>query len=126
MVRVLTTDDADGFRVLRLEGLRDSPTAFAASFDDEARFTRGDFVRRIEPTEQSWVLGAFSEANVLVGCIGWYRELGVKVSHKSHFWGMFVTPSHRRKGIARDLVNEALIRAKSVPGLRQIELVRRL
>jgi ribosomal protein S18 acetylase RimI-like enzyme len=121
-IRVLDVEDADAFRALRLEGLRDSPTAFGASHDDEVGFTRGDFVRRIEPTEGSWLLGAVNGENVIVGCIGWYRDRGAKVSHKSHIWGMYVTPRHRRKGIARALVTELVARAKAISGVTQIEL----
>ena len=58
----------------------------------------------------------------MVGCIGWYRDRGVKVSHKSHVWGMYVTPRHRRKGIAYALVTELIARAKSNTGVTQIEL----
>jgi ribosomal protein S18 acetylase RimI-like enzyme len=120
MIRVLEADDATAFRALRLEGLRDCPTAFAASFDEDA--ARDDFAHLIRPTDRSWVLGAFADANALVGCIGWYRERGAKVCHKSKLWGMYVTPTHRRRGIARCLVNEALTRAKELSGLAQIEL----
>jgi len=121
-IRVLDADDADAFRALRLEGLRDSPTAFGASHDDEVHFTRGDFVRRVEPTKDSWLLGAFDDESAMVGCIGWYRDRGAKVSHKSHIWGIYVTPRHRRKGIACALVTELIARAKSNTGVTQIEL----
>jgi len=122
MIRVLDPEDADAFRTLRLEGLKESPTAFGASFDDEARYTRDEFLRRIQPTAESWVLGAFSIAEALVGCIGWYRERGAKVSHKSTIWGMYVTPNHRRKGLARSLANETIARARGISGVTQIQL----
>jgi len=122
MIRVLEAEDADAFRALRLEGLRDSPAAFGASHEDEVVLTRGDFVRRVEPTERSWLLGAFDDQNVLIGCIGWYRDRGAKVSHKSHIWGMYVMPHHRRKGIARDLIRDLIARVRASTGVVQIEL----
>ena len=121
-IRALAAADANAFRDLRLEALRDSPAAFSSSYEDEARFAREDFVRRIEPSDESWVLGAFDSQNVMVACIGWYRFRGGKVAHKSHVWGMYVTPPHRRKGIARALIAEALARARAHAGITQIEL----
>jgi ribosomal protein S18 acetylase RimI-like enzyme len=122
MIRLLTIDDVDAFRDLRLEALRDSPHVFASSFEDEARFTRGDFLRRMEPTETSWMLGAFPAGAGLVGCLGCYRERGVKVNHRAHLWGMFVKPAHRREGFGRQLVTAALDRARSMAGVTQLEL----
>ena len=121
-IRVLDAADADAFRALRLEALRDSPTAFGASHDDEVHFTRGDLVHRVEPTKDSWLLAAFDDESAMVGCIGWYRDRGAKVSHKSHIWGMYVTPRHRRKGIACALVMDLIARGKSNTGVTQIEL----
>ena len=120
MIRVLDTEDAGAFRLLRLEGLRDSPTAFAASVDDEVH--RSDFARLLQPTDASWVLAAFAGPDAPVGCIGWYRDRGAKVSHKSRLWGTYVTPDQRRRGIGRALLNEAVARARLVPGLSQIGL----
>jgi ribosomal protein S18 acetylase RimI-like enzyme len=118
-IRVLTAEDAKAFRNLRLEALRDSPTSFASSYEDEVRLTPGEFVRRLAPTDESWVLGAFDSEQVIVGCIGWYRYRGRKISHKSHIWGMYVTPRERGKGTGRALVTEALARAR---GMTQIDL----
>lgn len=121
-IRVLAADDADGFRALRLNGLRESPTAFGASHEDEIHLTKDDVVRRIAPTEQSWVLGAFDDDSLMVGCIGWYRDRGAKVAHKSHVWGMYVAPGYRRQGIALALVREVMARVERLSGITQIEL----
>ncbi len=121
-IRVLNAEDADAFRALRLEALRESPASFASSYEDEARLTREEFARRIAPTAESWVLGAFDCNNTLVGSVGWYRHRGRKVSHKSHIWGMYVMPGQRGKGIGRALVKDALARAQSQAGMMQIDL----
>jgi ribosomal protein S18 acetylase RimI-like enzyme len=121
-IRVLTSTDAEAFRAIRLEGLRNCPTAFASSYDEDVKLPLEEVAARIRPSTDSWVLGAFSEYSSLVGCIGWYRDRGVKVRHKSHVWGMYVTPSHRRKGIARALLKELVVRAKGTAGIMYIEL----
>lgn len=122
MIRALELEDADAFRAIRLEGLQESPAAFSASFEDEVRYTPNEFLRCIRPVDQTWILGAFSSTGALMGCIGWFREQGTKTSHKSTIWGMYVTPDHRRKGVGRSLVSEAINRAKRVTGIRQIQL----
>lgn len=120
-IRVLSAEDAAAYRELRLEGLRDSPATFAASYEDEIHLTTDDVAQRIAPTNHSWVMGAF-DADRIVGCIGWYRDRGAKVMHRSHIWGMYVVPRYRRQGVARSLVREVLSRAKAVTGVAQIEL----
>ena len=120
-VQILAAEDAAAYRTLRLEGLRDSPTTFAASYEDEMHLTTDDVARRIAPTDHSWVLGAFDDDHI-VGCIGWYRDRGAKVAHKSHIWGMYVVPRYRRQGVARALVMDVLAGAKATAGVAQIEL----
>jgi ribosomal protein S18 acetylase RimI-like enzyme len=121
-MRILTSTDAEAFRAIRLEGLRNCPTAFASSYEEDVSLPLEEVAVRIRPSTDSWVLGAFSEHAGLVGCIGWYRDRGAKVRHKSHVWGMYVTPSHRRNGIARALLRELVGRAKGTVGIMQIEL----
>jgi ribosomal protein S18 acetylase RimI-like enzyme len=121
-LRILQADDAHLFRALRLAGLRESPAAFGASLEDEVAMSAEQVAARITPTERSWVLGAFADPSALVGCIGWYRDKGAKVAHKSHIWGMYVAPDWRRRGIAQALVAEVIARAGQAPGVIQIEL----
>jgi len=122
VIRILQAGDAHLFRAFRLAGLRESPGSFGASLADELAMPEEEVAARITPTEQSWVLGAFADPASLVGCIGWYRDKGAKVAHKSHIWGMYVAPEWRGRGIAQALVADVIARAGQVPGLIQVEL----
>lgn len=122
ITRILQADDAQLFRAFRLAGLRESPASFGAGLADEVATSVDEVAARITPTEQSWVLGAFADPAALIGCIGWYRDKGTKVAHKSHIWGMYVAPAFRGKGIARALVADVIARAGQVPGVIQVEL----
>jgi ribosomal protein S18 acetylase RimI-like enzyme len=121
-MRILQAGDARLFHAFRLTGLRESPGSFGASLADELAMPEEVVAARITPTEQSWVLGAFAASSSLVGCIGWYRDKGAKVAHKSHIWGMYVAPDWRGRGIAQALVADVIARAGRAPGVIQVEL----
>ena len=121
-IRVLTAPDANACRLLRLEGLRDDPTAFASSYDEEREIVVGTIAQRLEPTENSAVFGAL-DGGALVGMVGIQRESRSKLRHKALIWGMYVTPTCRRRGVGRKLLNSVLdYAAGGMPGLRQINL----
>jgi ribosomal protein S18 acetylase RimI-like enzyme len=120
-LRQLNKDDAFNFRHIRLLGLRESPTAFGASFAQEENMSVGDFAQRLDGGPDRWVIGAFDE-DQLVGVVGFYREGSDKTRHKGGIWGMFVSPQSRRKGVGRALFEDALRRIDETPGLRSVRL----
>jgi len=105
-----------------LEGLRDDPTAFASSYDEEREMGVGTIAQRLEPTENSAVFGAL-DREALVGMVGIQRESRFKLRHKALLWGMYVTPTCRRRGVGRKLLNSVLdYAAGGMLGLRQVNL----
>ena len=67
-------------------------------------------------------MGAFDN-NRLIGIATFMRETGRKERHKGHILGVYVTPSHRRKGIAEALMSALLAKAKrDHPSLEQFVL----
>jgi RimJ/RimL family protein N-acetyltransferase len=122
-IRVLTGRDASPCRLLRLEGLREFPTAFASSYDEESEIAVGTVAERMEPSENGAVFGAVDEEGVLVGMVGIQRESRSKLRHKALIWGMYVTPAYRERGTGSRLLISVLdYAATSMPGLRQINL----
>ncbi len=116
-------EDAEIFRAIRMEAIRDVPEAFAESVSEEkskrlediadylATHGRGDFV-----------LGAFDGPENLIGIVGFYRQPCGKLRHKGTIWGMYVKPPYRRRGVARALLGEALERIRKLPGIREVQL----
>jgi RimJ/RimL family protein N-acetyltransferase len=113
MIRILTEDDADAYVRLRREALLDAPLAFTSSPDDDFGF---DF----RGAPDSVIFGAFEDR--LVGSVGAYRDRHIKASHRIHVWGMYVTPSHRGKGIAAQLLKAVIEHARSLSGVSWILL----
>jgi ribosomal protein S18 acetylase RimI-like enzyme len=120
MIRELQDGDVEAFVELRREGLLDSPLAFVASPGDDL-FSSAEGVReRLRHAPEFVIMGAFQPR--LVGAVGLYRDRLLKSSHKAHLWGMYVTPNHRRQGIASELLKGVLRHAACLPGVSWVHL----
>ena len=120
-IRRLTPADASVFQELRLAGLREEPSAFGSSYEEEKDFSAPVIEDRLAVRGDQGPFGAF-ERDTLVGLVALGRERMNKLSHKGLIWGMYVKPEYRGKGVARALLAEALSLARSVPELKQVNL----
>ena len=120
MVKVLTEKDTDAFIEIRLEGLKESPLAFGASFEEE--IDREGIVQNFKNRSDGYFTLGFFEDEKLAGIVGFIREHRLKKKHKGIIWGMYVSPEHRGKGIAKKLVLDVIDRAKNLQGLSKIML----
>lgn len=109
-LRRLGPPDAAGYRDLRLEGLRDHPEAFGASWEDEADKPLAWFAERLEA---SVVFGGWSADSTLVGVAGLMVPVAAKLRHKGVLWGMFVRPEARGTGLAAALVRRVIEQAEN-------------
>jgi len=120
-IRRLTPADATAFQPLRLAALREAPSAFGSSYEEEVAFPASVIEGRLAEKPDRGPFGAF-EGNELVGLVALGRENMNKLSHKALIWGMYVAPKARGKGVGRALLREALSLARSVPGVRQVNV----
>lgn len=120
-VRELGAQDAREFQALRLAGLRDCPSAFASSYEEEYETPIDIVAQRLVASADRCMLGAWLESE-FVGILGLQREEIRKLAHKVFLWGMYVAPLARRCGIGRALIEHALTRARSMTGVRQVNL----
>lgn len=120
-VRTLAPRDAVAFQELRLQGLQESPSAFASSYEEEAETPIQVVAERLAAKDGCAVFGAFHE-RVLVGIVGLERQPMRKLAHKAGLWGMYVKPSARALGVGSELVAEALSYARSELRVRQVGL----
>lgn len=119
-IRRLTPDDASSFSSLRLKALREEPMSFSSSPEEHAKFDLDSLGKRIAPSLDSFVLGAFDSTGELVGIVGVYRQAPAKHAHKAFMWGMYVSPSHRERGTGKKLLEAAIRETATLP---RIELL---
>jgi RimJ/RimL family protein N-acetyltransferase len=120
-IRRLLPADAAAFQAVRLAALLDTPHAFASNHAEEKDTPLDAIARRLEAREDAAVFGAF-EGDALVGMVGLHREQHMNLAHKGHLFGVYVAPSVRGHGVARDLMAAALEFARGVPGLAKVNL----
>lgn len=121
MIRRLQESDLDAYVALRREMLRELPLAFAASPEDDFAADR-DALRASLARAPEWMLFGAFEDGALVGSVGMIRDRHRKAAHKMHVWGMYVLPSHRRRGHAGALLDAAIAHARAVDGITAIHL----
>jgi ribosomal protein S18 acetylase RimI-like enzyme len=124
LIRVLQPADASTYWQLRLKALRESPEAFATSYEEAIRreHAEEEVAKNLSQLENGFTLGTFDQENDLVGIVTFYRERALKLRHKGYLVGMYVSPQVRRAGVGRQLIAELIKLAREMPGLEQIHL----
>jgi ribosomal protein S18 acetylase RimI-like enzyme len=120
-VRRLTPADAAAYQAIRLAGLREAPSAFAASYEQERMVPLSTYEERLAALPDRGSFGAF-DGQDLVGIVTLGRESKSRLLHKAHIWGMYVRPDVRARGIARTLLVRAIELARTVPEIRQVNV----
>lgn len=124
-IRLLTAEDVENFRTLRLRGLQENPEAFGSSPEEFTKQPLATTIARITPVgdpPERFVLGAFDTEDRLLGVVGLMRENGLKDRHKADIWGMYVASEAQGQGIGRALMQAALARAREIAGVEQVKL----
>jgi predicted GNAT family acetyltransferase len=97
-VRVLSEDDWQAFRAVRLAALKESPEAFVASYDEEAGYDEARWRQRMLKSKR--LLATVGDDVVGVASVGQSSE---KPS-AAELFGLWVTPVARGTGVATALV----------------------
>jgi ribosomal protein S18 acetylase RimI-like enzyme len=119
-IRQLEVTDAEQFRNLRIEALKNDPEAFSSSYEEEKTDSLEVFRKKLS-TEHVFTYGAFQD-HVLVGIFTLVMENKLKLKHRTNLVGMYVTVAKRGEGIGRDLMSKALSEVRKMEGIEQVYL----
>ena len=112
IIRQAVTSDLDSFRELRLEALKNHPTAFGADYEESAARPNEHWQERLNfDKDQESIFFAKHESQ-LAGMIGIFRGSSKKSCHESTIWGVYVRPQWRGHHISETLVRSCLGWAK--------------
>jgi ribosomal protein S18 acetylase RimI-like enzyme len=122
-IRKLDSHDAGAYQRLRLQALRECPTAFSASYEDEVGRSELEIVARVKPSADGsfCIFGAFVDDR-LAGFLAFIGSQRAKLRHCAQLAGMYVAPEFRRGGAGRALLDAAIEHARCVEGIRQLKL----
>jgi ribosomal protein S18 acetylase RimI-like enzyme/2-polyprenyl-3-methyl-5-hydroxy-6-metoxy-1,4-benzoquinol methylase len=106
---MLTQEDWEPWKLLRLEALKNSPESFGSSYEEEVNWPDLDFQNNLTNSD---IFGVFVD-NSLVSCAGFYSLNSAKTNHRGVIWGMYTRPECRGQGIASALIQTIINHAKS-------------
>jgi ribosomal protein S18 acetylase RimI-like enzyme len=121
LVRLLESLDAEIYREIRLDSLKESPESFLTTYEIERERSIEQIRKNLIVTDSRFTLGAFMN-NDLIGVVTFVRESNLKINHKGNVYAMYVSPKNRGQGIGKSLMIELVKRARTCSGLEQINL----
>ena len=118
-IRPLSAADGPAWRGLRLQALKQEPTSFASSFEEESQLGPVEFARHIPAEGDANALFGLFVEGVLEGAAGFVVQGGLKRRHKGLLWGVYVRPPFRGRGFAMALVQRVIDHARARVALVQ-------
>lgn len=107
-IRACRPEDWPAYRELRLQALRDHPTAFSASYEDNLLHRQEFWQKRLTTDDEREALFLAESRGALIGMTGIYRDLGKKTRHQGDIWGVYVKPEWRGVHLAEALIEACL------------------
>lgn len=99
-IKILSVNELNDFRTIRLSALEKSPKMFGSTHIAEVAKPSIFFENCLS---SSTVFGAYHK-NKIIGLATFTQETGIKFSHKAYLSSVFIEPEFQEKGVASQLL----------------------
>ena len=103
-IKILSVDESNDFRIIRLSALEKSPEMFGSTYMAEVERPLVFFENCLS---SSTVFGVYHK-NRIVGLATLTQENGIKFSHKASLSSVFIEPEFQQKGVASSLLSAVI------------------
>lgn len=104
-IELITQHNAMAFKDVRLRALQDAPTAFSSTYAAEFQLTDAEWVTRAAQwTDETSIAYLAIDLGIPCGIAAGF--LDKDDATRAHLVSMWVAPTHRRRGIGRELVDK--------------------
>ncbi len=120
-IEAVTPQNIFVFKEARLRALKDSPTAFGATYERESQMTDADWMERARQSDGiKRVMYMAMEDGAVCGIAGAMRDEDDE--SRAALISMWTAPTHRKRGVGRMLVEQVMAWARA-QGVRVLRLM---
>ena len=107
-IRHAISADVISYRELRLEALRNHPTAFGADYEENLHKPLSYWEERLNENAEAQAKFVAEQSGQLIGMAGIFRSMSKKSYHSADLVGVYVKPEWRGKNISEMLIRACL------------------
>lgn len=122
LIRPVERADVDAFWKIRLQALKDHPSAFGSDYATSLRQGPNYSERGYFDGGVNRLFAAFTPDGNLVAQAGTYAETGKQRSHIAHVISVYTHPDHRGQGLAAGLVQACIDHLQTIPAITSIRI----
>ena len=117
-IKQLTENDWRLFSEVRLKALQTDPSVFGSNYESESKFTEDDWRSRLQSDDSAIFMIFDEETPVGITGVSVFRDDPTR--RTAIFWGSWLAPAYRRKGLSDLMYGARLAWAKACPGIERI------
>lgn len=117
-IRQLAENDWRLFSEVRLTALQSDPSVFGSNYELESKFTEDDWRSRLQSVDSAIFMIFDDETPIGMTGVSVFRD--DPTGRTAIFWGSWLAPAYRQKGLSKLMYETRIGWAKAHPGIERI------